>query len=81
MNSRSVFVSKTNLTAQRREEIDQMGYLEMLKAWRFTQIGSGMFAKESGRYFKEVMEKKKNKLSSDEQVKISKLVGLRNRRE
>lgn len=63
------------LTEQLKKEIDNMTYEQMLSRWRFAPVGDLMFTEESGKYFSEIMGKKKNQLSHQEQVRISKDLG------
>ena len=56
--------------------IDNASYEELLRKWRFDPSGPGFFQGEIGLYFQQKMSEKKNKLSHEEQVRISKAVGL-----
>ena len=58
-----------------KSRIDGMNYEQMLRRWRFAPIGDPLFQGEAGDYFAEVMTSKKNKLSHEEQVKVSKEIG------
>jgi hypothetical protein len=55
--------------------IDEASYTGLLRKWRFAEAGSPFFVGEMGSYYAKVMEEKKNKLSSEEQVSISKFIG------
>jgi len=55
--------------------IDEMGYEEMLRLWRFSPLGDPLFQGEVGDYFAEVMKVKKEKLSHEERVQVSKEIG------
>jgi len=51
-----------------------MSYEEMLRMWRYAEIGHPMFIKEVGQYFGNKMWKEKDKLTPAQQSKISKKV-------
>ncbi len=56
--------------------IDSASYEELLKKWRFSEIGDPYFTNtDVGKYFEYVMFDKKSSLSQDEQSSISKRVG------
>jgi len=57
--------------------IDDMSYYDMLELWRFSSIGNELFQGEIGKYFSKSMNEKKNKLSPEKQVEISKHIGWR----
>ncbi len=63
------------LNEQDKKWIDGLSYKEMLHEWRFAPIGSPMFQGDSGRYFSDVMNKKKSNISDEEHTKASKAVG------
>jgi hypothetical protein len=63
------------LTEEVKSNIDKMTYQQMLSQWRFAPSGTPMFQDESGKYFAEVMSKKKNELTHEEQVTTSKSLG------
>ena len=48
------------LTTQLKAEIDAMDHECMWREWRFAPVGEGIFQGESGKYFAEVMAKKRN---------------------
>lgn len=58
-----------------RKLIDDMSYEQMLRLYRFEPSGSPWFTGEVGDYFHLMMLEKKNALSNEEQVEISKRVG------
>lgn len=58
-----------------RALIDAMDYEKMLRLYRFEPSGSPWFTGETGDYFHITMLEKKNALSNEEQVEISKRVG------
>lgn len=51
-------------------------YREMLIAWRFSKTGNLYFQGKVGKYFGEVMAKKKSELEPGEAVRISKEIGF-----
>ena len=60
------------------ERINSMStYREMLTAWRFASTGNLYFQGRVGKYFAEVMAKKKEEIGETEAVHISKEVGWR----
>jgi len=58
-----------------KKAIDEMSYEKMLRLNRFEPIGSPWFQGEIGKYFWDVMGKKRSKLAYCDQVEISKKVG------
>jgi len=58
-----------------KEQIDKMSYEQLLARWRFAPSGDSMFVGEIGKYYAEVMSRKKNELSHEEQVQTSKDLG------
>lgn len=56
--------------------IDNMSYMSLLARWRRGGTGDMMFQGATGRYYAEVMDKRKAELSDEEQVAASKSVGL-----
>ena len=67
-----------NLTEKQKTKIDNMSYHAMLDLYRFAPAGDKMFQGESGDYFINNMNEKKNLLSHNETVSISKAVGWEN---
>ena len=58
-----------------KKEIDEMTFESMMWLWRFSPAGYEMFQGESGKYFAEVMKEKREKITDEEYVKISKRIG------
>lgn len=58
-----------------KDQIDRMGYEEMLRLWRFEPVGSPVFSGEIGKYFAKRMQEQKQLLSHEDQVQASKNVG------
>lgn len=63
------------LTEEIKKEIDNMEYAQLLSKWRHSPIGDPMFQGDSGDYFAKVMREKKDSLTHENQVAISKSVG------
>jgi hypothetical protein len=63
------------ITKELKQQIDSMNYESMLTKWRFAPVGDPMFQGEVGDYFSKIMSEKKELLSSEEQVQISKDIG------
>lgn len=65
------------LTAELQTEIEDMGYVDMLRVWRHSPIGSNPKLLEgiSGDYFSKIMFHKKDQLTHNERVAASKQVG------
>jgi len=55
--------------------IDDMSYYNMLELWRFSPVGNRLFQGKLGTYFSKSMNEKKDKLSPEKQVEISKKIG------
>lgn len=65
-----------DLTESRKAEIDGMSYVELLRKWRFSQIGDPWFHGETGEYISRRMSKLKNAPGGNEMhVKASKMIG------
>lgn len=58
-----------------KEWIDNASYEALLTHWRFAKIGSPYFKGKTGEYYAKVMSEKKNALTHEEQVRVSKNVG------
>ena len=63
------------MTQDQKETIDEMDYESMLRKWRFSPSGYYLFQGEVGDYYAKVMQEKRDKLSPEHQVEISKRVG------
>lgn len=55
--------------------IDGASYEELLRRWRFAPSGSLLFQGEIGKYYEEVMRKKRNEIGDAAAVRASKIVG------
>jgi len=63
------------LTDEDREWIDNADYITMLRRWRTAPAGDSIFCGITGRYFMDVIKRKKAELTEVEQVVASKHVG------
>ena len=63
------------MTEEQKKEIDAMSYEALLRRWRFSASIDTIFHGESGKYYADVMAKKKAELTHDEQVQASKNIG------
>jgi len=55
--------------------VDSASYEDLLRRWRFAPVGDPVFQGETGKYYAEVMWRKKAELSAGEQVRASKNIG------
>ena len=55
--------------------IDEASYEDLLRRWRFAELGDNIFQGEIGQYYSNSMFEKRELLSHEEQVRISKKVG------
>jgi hypothetical protein len=60
---------------QMKEWIDNASYGELLRKWRFGDMGSPFFAKEVGSYFSARMFALKNEIGNEAHVRASKAIG------
>lgn len=58
-----------------KDWIDNADYESLLRKWRFAKVGDTLFQGELGKYYSDVMFRKRNVLEHAEQVRISKSVG------
>lgn len=63
------------MTAQTRLRIDKMTYTEMLRQIRYATAGDPMFLGETGAYFYQVFAKKREAVTHENRVRISKEIG------
>lgn len=60
-----------------REWIDRASFEELLRRWRFAPMGDDhIFQGEIGKYYGEVMSKRRAELPEGEAVRISKSIGF-----
>jgi hypothetical protein len=55
--------------------IDNATYEQLLSKWRYEPIGSPWFAGELGKYYSDVMKKRREEISDEEKIATSKKVG------
>jgi len=68
--------TQNELTPETKQTIDAMTYEEMLRIWRFgPTCNINLLQGETGEYFKNEMFRKKDKLTHEQQVAISKQIG------
>ena len=60
------------MTPEEKEWVDNASYETLLEKWRFSPVGSPIFAGEKGKYFSKIMFEKKEK---SDHVAASKRVG------
>lgn len=60
---------------ERKKWIDNASYEELLRRWRFAPTGSPWFQGEIGRYYEQVMMKKKAEVGDEQHAAISKKIG------
>ena len=58
-----------------KKEIDAMDYQSMLSRWRSAPVGSPWFQGEVGKYYAEVMAKKRKEVGNAAHVAASKAIG------
>ena len=58
-----------------KKNIDESSYETLLRKWRFAPSGDPIFEGETGKYYAEVMFRKKRALPAGEAVTASKNVG------
>lgn len=58
-----------------KDWIDNASYTELLRKWRFSKVGDKMFSGSTGRYYREIMFKKRDEIGHDACVRASKFVG------
>jgi len=58
-----------------KQWIDEATYYQLLKRWRFADLGDTIFQEDTGKYYSKVMGEKKAKLSHRQQVQTSKSIG------
>lgn len=63
------------MTDEEKKWIDDADYEQLLRRWRLSPCGDLMFTGETGRYYGEVLRKKRELLDHDAQIATSKRVG------
>lgn len=64
------------MTLSQKETIDNMGYEEMLRLWRFAPCGEPLFTGDTGDYYAKIMAEKKETIGAGRAVAASKNIGL-----
>jgi len=62
------------LTQEIKQAIDAMSYEDMLRLWRFAEVGSPHFIGDRGQYFSKVMAEKRD-ANPTEAILASKRIG------
>ena len=65
----------TEREEQLRNQIDHMDYESLLRKWRNAPAGDPFFQGETGAYYREVMNRKRNEVGQEEHVRASKQIG------
>jgi hypothetical protein len=60
---------------QQKKWIDEANYESLLRRWRFAEPGSPWFQGETGNYFAQVFNRKRQEVGDAEHVRASKSVG------
>jgi len=60
------------MTEDQKTWIDEASYEELLRKWRFAELGNSIFAGESGVYYSKIMHEKK---ANCDHVQASKNIG------
>jgi len=63
------------LDIKTKATIDAMSYFDMLKKYRFAEVGNPWFVGDVGTYFMTTMNRKKMAMTENERVAVSKAVG------
>jgi hypothetical protein len=63
------------MTPEQKAWIDAASYTDLFKKWRFAPVGDPFFQGECGKYFAEVMKKRRHEVGPDEHTRVSKAIG------
>ena len=63
------------MTNNQKKLIDDMSYYDMVKKWRFAQIGDILFSGDVGLYFGDSLIKKGKEFTAIKKSEISKSIG------
>lgn len=63
------------MDAKTKKQIDEMSYYDMMALWRNAPCGHPFFQGDAGKYYGEVLKKKRSEITPFEQVKTSKDIG------
>jgi len=58
-----------------KEWIDNASYEDLFRKWRFAPSGDPFLQGEIGEYYKHVINRRREEVSNDEHVRISKKIG------
>ena len=63
------------MTEGQKNWIDLATYTERLKKWRFAPLGDPMFQGDTGKYYNEVMAKRREEVGPAEHTRVSEAIG------
>lgn len=63
------------MTNEQKAWIDTASYEALLSHWRFAPVGDSIFQGEAGKYYKQVMARKRHEVGNGEHVRASKAIG------
>jgi len=63
------------MTPSQKAWIDGANYYDMLRLWRFAPAGDPMFSGETGKYYAEIMAKRRTALGPEVHTAASKSLG------
>ena len=64
------------INKDQKKWIDSASYEDLLRRWRNAPVGDTIFQGETGKYYSDVMAKKRSKVGHNESVRASKNIGL-----
>lgn len=65
------------MTEAEKQWIDKASYFDLLAKWRYAPAGEQIFQGESGRYYAEVLERRRSEIGGAEHSRISREIGWR----
>jgi len=63
------------MTEEQKEWIDDANYRDLLRLWRFSPVGDAMFKGDTGKYYAEVMARKRTEVGGAAHTAASKSIG------
>ena len=63
------------MTPEQKQWIDSADYENLLRLWRFAAVGDPMFQGDTGKYYSEVMNRKRVEVGNAAHVAASKSIG------
>lgn len=63
------------MTPEHKKFIDEAPFVQLFRLWRFAEIGNELLIGDTGNYFAKVMAEKRNKITPENYVRISKQIG------